>query len=192
MNKKNKKGISPLIATVLIIGFTIVLAAMVITWGTKLFKTTTEQTGQTSELNLLCTTGFNVEYTAKKTTGAAAASKIELTASNKNEKPVVGFLFVAKKNSGETVVFNTDSTLPPASSPDPDGTGAGIAATVTITTPTGGASDLGLFATKKYEMKGGTASPLLETFEKVEVRPIALLSNNAKHICENSVLVNVA
>ena len=29
----SKRGISPLIATVLIVGFTIALAAMIITWG---------------------------------------------------------------------------------------------------------------------------------------------------------------
>ena len=35
---RDKKGISPLIATVLVIGFTIVLAALVLTWGQDLFK----------------------------------------------------------------------------------------------------------------------------------------------------------
>ena len=34
----NKKGISPLIATVLIIGFTIIIAVLVITWTTGLVK----------------------------------------------------------------------------------------------------------------------------------------------------------
>ena len=42
MKNKNKKGISPLIATVIIIGLTIVLAALVVTFGTNLVKKTTE------------------------------------------------------------------------------------------------------------------------------------------------------
>ncbi|MBS3163071.1 hypothetical protein J4427_00055 [Candidatus Woesearchaeota archaeon] len=39
----NKKGISPLIATVLIIGFTIVLAVVVMQWGNSFVKSLTEQ-----------------------------------------------------------------------------------------------------------------------------------------------------
>ena len=42
--RKNKRGISPLIATVLLIGFTVALAAMVMTWGSGFIKKTTEQT----------------------------------------------------------------------------------------------------------------------------------------------------
>ena len=34
----NKKGISPLIATVLILGFTVALAAIIMTWGTDFTK----------------------------------------------------------------------------------------------------------------------------------------------------------
>ena len=57
MSKKrveNKKGISPLIATVIIIGFTIVLAAGVIYWGTGFFKNIQEKTSQGAALNTLC------------------------------------------------------------------------------------------------------------------------------------------
>ena len=36
--RMKKRGISPLIATVLIIGFTIVLAALVMQWGSGLFE----------------------------------------------------------------------------------------------------------------------------------------------------------
>ncbi len=63
MNYFNKKGISPLIATVLIIGFTIVIAALVITWGTKLFKDTVSQTESTSKFSLVCTTGLKLDVT---------------------------------------------------------------------------------------------------------------------------------
>ena len=51
----NKRGISPLIATVLIIGFTIVLAAIAITWGTNLFKKTQEGTANSTDISLACT-----------------------------------------------------------------------------------------------------------------------------------------
>ena len=51
----NNKGISPLIATVLLIGFTIVLGAMIITWGTDFFRSTTEKVDKDRENALLCT-----------------------------------------------------------------------------------------------------------------------------------------
>lgn len=41
---KNKKGISPLIASILLIGFTVALAAIIMTWGTSFVKKQTEQT----------------------------------------------------------------------------------------------------------------------------------------------------
>lgn len=39
---KNKKGISPLIASILLIGFTVALAAIIMTWGTSFVKKQTE------------------------------------------------------------------------------------------------------------------------------------------------------
>ena len=109
MNNKNKKGISPLIATVLVIGFTIVLAALVIQWGTQLFKTTTTETGKTSQFSLLCTTGYNVEYSFVKN----GVASIDITAKNQNEKTISGFLFVAKTDKGttKTYVSNPDPSL---------------------------------------------------------------------------------
>src|SRR3989338_8508658 len=90
-NKKNKKGISPLIATVLIIGFTIVLAALVITWGTKLFQTTVSQTETTSKFSLACTTGLSLDITP----GAKAVDSLDITMRNNNQdKPIDDFKFV--------------------------------------------------------------------------------------------------
>ena len=58
---RNKKAISPLIATVLLIGFTIVLAALVFQWAGQLFKTTTATTGCESLGRIACTS--NMELT---------------------------------------------------------------------------------------------------------------------------------
>lgn len=52
----NKKGVSPLIATVLIIGFTIALAAVVMTWGGGFVRSTTESTEASADLTLKCST----------------------------------------------------------------------------------------------------------------------------------------
>ena len=50
----DKKGISPLIATVLIIGFTIVLAVLVITWISGTVEETTETTDCMTEAQQVC------------------------------------------------------------------------------------------------------------------------------------------
>ncbi len=50
----DKKGISPLIATVLIIGFTIVLAVLVITWISGTVEEQTDQTDCQVEAENLC------------------------------------------------------------------------------------------------------------------------------------------
>ena len=135
MRFKNKKGISPLIATVLIIGFTIVLAALVITWGTKLFKSTVEQTGKTAEYSRICSTSVNIEYTA-----SVSGSDTKIVASNKASQGVEGFLFVAKNSDGTTAT----AFFAAAANPQLASVSAGATGTVT---PLDG---LGPFATKTY------------------------------------------
>ncbi|MEK6839692.1 MAG: archaellin/type IV pilin N-terminal domain-containing protein [Nanoarchaeota archaeon] len=50
----NKKGISPLIATVLLIGFTVALAAVLMTWGLDYIRGTTDKVGDQTDQYLLC------------------------------------------------------------------------------------------------------------------------------------------
>ena len=183
MKTKNKKGISPLIATVLVIGFTIVLAAMVITWGTKLFKTTTEETGKTSQFNLLCTTGYDIEYSAKKGTGNEVG-KIVILAKNKNDKKIGGFLFVTKDTNGEiTVPYSTDENVQQT--------------TTNIVTPKialGAADsspdDLTAFGTKKYILTPTVVLPLA-SIKNVDIRQIAVIEGLAPKVCDNEQKVPV-
>ena len=105
---KDKKGISPLIATVLIIGFTIVIAALVITWGTNLFKKTQQQTGELSEINLACTgvfSGLNVNANVDPN----APGTLSLTLDNGADREVSGFvarIYSPDLTTAET--FDTD------------------------------------------------------------------------------------
>ena len=55
----NKKAVSPLIATVLVIGFTVALAAIVMTWGGTFMRRTTEETEVASKTGLKCSTDLN-------------------------------------------------------------------------------------------------------------------------------------
>jgi len=52
---RNKKGISPLIATVLIIGFTVALAAIIMTWGTTFSRGMQQQSEEQANLKMICT-----------------------------------------------------------------------------------------------------------------------------------------
>ena len=51
---KSKKGISPLIATVLIIGFTVALAAVIMTWGTRFTRDVQKSTAESAAANVDC------------------------------------------------------------------------------------------------------------------------------------------
>ena len=54
MNRTTKKGISPLIATVLLIGFSVALAAVVMTWGLDYVRNTQQNVGDKTEQFLKC------------------------------------------------------------------------------------------------------------------------------------------
>ncbi|MEM4245398.1 MAG: archaellin/type IV pilin N-terminal domain-containing protein [Candidatus Nanoarchaeia archaeon] len=53
---RHKKGISPLIATVLILGFTVALAAIIMVWGQRFTTTMQKQTEETSTTQITCAT----------------------------------------------------------------------------------------------------------------------------------------
>ena len=61
---KNKKGISPLISTILIVGFTIVLAVLVINFVQNIFENKMVSTGCESAGYDICMSSTNFEITA--------------------------------------------------------------------------------------------------------------------------------
>lgn len=62
--KMFKKGISPLIATVLIIGFTVALAAIIMTWGTTFSKGMQKSTEATTEEQMSCAQDVMIDLSA--------------------------------------------------------------------------------------------------------------------------------
>ena len=162
----NKNGVSPLIAVVLLIGFTIILATLTITWGSRLFKSTAESTDKDSRFNLLCTTGYNVEYHAKKLVDGNSAI-IEVDARNNNERSIPGFLFVlrSKDDSSESLVVDPGNTVGLSGTP-----GAAVS-------PIAG---LASFSQKTYFL---TPSRFSE-WNELDVRYIAGFDDEFK-VCEN-------
>lgn len=60
---RGKKGISPLIATVLLIGLSVALAAVVITWGLEFVKSSTGEVDKKTEEALKCATQLDFAIT---------------------------------------------------------------------------------------------------------------------------------
>jgi|SRR3989338_1248980 len=169
LNRKNKKGISPLIATVLIIGFTIVLAALVITWGTKLFKTTVSQTETASQFSLACTTGLKLEITEKKVN--PTLFKVSITMRNQNQdKTIDDFNFIVYDAVGKIKKY------------------AGYALTNGNFTSTSGKAALEFPVPQTYTINVAPGDVDLTKVSKVEVYPIFTIEGNTK-ACDTPELV---
>ena len=76
----NKKGISPLIATVLIIGFTIVIAVLVITWINSLVGDNTDQQACTADALTQCTDA--ARFLSFSAADGTAVGDVDATVSN--------------------------------------------------------------------------------------------------------------
>ena len=188
LRTKNKKGVSPLIATVLIIGFTIVLAALVITWGTKLFKGTVSDTETTSQFSLACTTGLNLDKPLVVDNFPAGVvqppfSRDLMLKSLDQDRPITDFTFVVYDTAGKATVANASTGVVPL-----DG-----AAGAADNNPS--AKQLGFAVPKRYRLyvnstSGvgvvGTAGNLLS---KIEVYPIFNIGGVTK-ACESPVVVS--
>ncbi len=114
-----KKGISPLIATVILIGFTIVLAAVVIRWGGDFINETTETTTCESDLATICATQLNLEIVGAgvSITGIDGNSDIlgkNITIRNNADYLIDSFTVVINDASGtlKTLTNIVNSDLP--------------------------------------------------------------------------------
>ena len=82
-----KRGISPLIATVLLIGFTIVIAALVMIWGSNLVKERAEKIGAKSEAQISCAAKIEIDLKQAE----CSNSKIKVAVENKGTDSIDGF-----------------------------------------------------------------------------------------------------
>ena len=116
----NNKGISPLIATVLIIGFTVALAAIIITWGSSFVQRTQRQVGEQADFSIVCSQldfdiiSINCEFsgilkTVKFTSGSAQEiSDMIIRAYGENNDVVVAQTSLSKSLEG----FGSATTNP--------------------------------------------------------------------------------
>jgi len=95
-----KRGISPLIATVLLIGFTIVLAAVVMRWGGEFVRTTTEQTACETDVATTCIgVRFSIDNVVFDDVNGA-----NITISSNTDQPIDGFRIKLWKPDGTSDV----------------------------------------------------------------------------------------
>ena len=83
--KMFKRGISPLIATVLIIGFTVALAAIIMTWGTTFSKGMQKSTEATTEEQLACAQDVQIDLSGACIDGVTG---VKLTVKNDGSKDI--------------------------------------------------------------------------------------------------------
>ena len=109
----NTKGISPLIATVLIIGFTVALAALIITWGGQFIRGTQESVEQQAGVQLACSqlefdiTNINCDDFGTNTVKLASVS----IASQSNQQIADVILRVTSKDDSYFWVSDPDSRV---------------------------------------------------------------------------------
>ena len=105
---KKKKGISPLIATVLILGFTIALAALIMVWGQRFTTGMQKQTEETANTQIICATevAFKIKDVCKSTTPAGYKVVVENNGNRKIERMIVRFYESSDKVRAFTDAFS--------------------------------------------------------------------------------------
>ena len=109
----NKKGISPLIATVLIIGFTILLAVLIVNFILNVTETQTTQTQCEAQANNQCIKFAGEKFTISNINVATAdqASATITNLASVTQGSTVTFLVSALDSTGDTLATTTSSAL---------------------------------------------------------------------------------
>lgn len=101
-----KRGISPLIATVLLIGFVIALLIIVMLWGRSYIEEVKQKEGTIALQKLSCSTDIGIDVTNINIAG----SSLDVTIENKKEQ-IDAFTFRCTENSGDVKLVNLDNGL---------------------------------------------------------------------------------
>jgi len=167
-NLKEKKGISPLIATVLLIGFTIVLAALVMKWGGELFRTTTTTQGCMAEARLSCASDIEIDVTATQvdtsSTPDGLYEEIDVNIISRTNNNIDGYWII---------LYRADGTTRPETAEYEEAILAFQSATKTVTLGTGQSdfndvTRIEVIPTIDYQQADGTQCPT-ECSEKSEI-----------------------
>lgn len=161
----NKRGVSPLIATVLIIGLTIALAAVIIGFSQRFTSTTIEETAEGSAGALGCIRNVGIRLADASKLGQ---DKIRIRVENEKQADISGLLIrVKEKDPAQTVTtLNEDDNLV-----DANGDG----------NRKNDWTNLGALAIRNYDFDLGKPNELVG---EVEVFPKVELPDGSEMICE--------
>lgn len=101
----NNKGISPLIATVLLIGFTVALAAVIMTWGTDFIRGTTQNVDDQQKRSLICVN--KLDYQIREVNCAAGTVVVD----NRGELDIISMKLRLHKPTGAVDVQDITTPL---------------------------------------------------------------------------------
>jgi len=95
-----KKGVSPLVATVLIIGFAVGLAAIIITFSSKYVEKVSEEVEEEAEIKITCTQriDLNVKY------ACISGDHVNALIENTGSAPINSFIFRVIGSAGKATV----------------------------------------------------------------------------------------
>jgi len=170
----NKRGISPLIATVLIIGFTIVIAAIVITFGTNIVKTTTQNTENTNKIINLCSE-IDINAKSKQDTAYLTNNQINVIIKNNKGTKIEGFIFKAESNTQlrPLIFYAVPGNLIENSGQ--------ILVSGNPATP-----EVESYSIKTYGLGG-----IDETYENIYIKPV-IFNNNEITACNNEIKIKIS
>ncbi|MFH1637610.1 MAG: archaellin/type IV pilin N-terminal domain-containing protein [Candidatus Woesearchaeota archaeon] len=98
---RGKKGISPLLATVLLIGFTVALVGLLILWGRSYVEERAHKEGELAEKRAMCT---NLKYSVIDSVAAVDAegkpNSVTITIKNEGNTKIDGFMFRIEGDKG--------------------------------------------------------------------------------------------
>lgn len=151
---KNNKAVSPLIATVLLIAFTIALGAVVMNWGKGFVEATAKDTGDKANSDLSCQQ--DIELSVKEIGGVpkicynTTNSYIKVMLENGGRVDITGMQYAFfDVNDGINITQNTTLTI----------SAGGVSAYMTV--PNGLAADISQVEfTPMIKIKGATSSQL--------------------------------
>ena len=105
--ERSKKGVSPLIATVLVLGLTIALAVIIINWGQKFVTGVTKETEKTTTEKLSCVQNVDFDITKACQTGNA----VTIIVNNNGDIPINKFRVRAYRSDSDVEALSIDAVL---------------------------------------------------------------------------------
>ncbi len=107
----SKKGVSPLVATVLLIAFAVALGSIVMSWGRNYVEDAQTFAGERSNIQYECATV--VDFSINRIIFDSDLNEVKITVENNAETEISGFVVKLLEPSGEGVSLLINQSLGP-------------------------------------------------------------------------------